>query len=117
MAEKKFFFQDFLLEDMPVDEQDYPDVRIQTCEDYKKSSANIVISFDKLLRINKKEEWDSLFFKVKDRMIFIKDDVPIENQEVKPFRDFYLAVYFYTLSKYCEKCQVIYSHQEKQRLN
>lgn len=32
MNEKKYFFQDFLLENMPVDERDYPDVEIDICK-------------------------------------------------------------------------------------
>ena len=94
MADKKVFFQDFLLNDMPVDEHDYPDVTIQTCTDYStESNSDTIISFDKMLRMNKQTEWDTLFSTIKGKKIFIKDDVPISNLEVKPFKDFYLGVY------------------------
>ncbi len=109
MSEKKCFFQDFLLENMPVDEWDYPDVEVKMCDDYNNtvSSSDMIIYFDRLLRMNKKKEWEALFSKVKDKKIFIIDDVPITNGEVRPIKDFYLGVYYYNLSKHCKVCQVI----------
>jgi hypothetical protein len=109
MAEERYFFQDFLLEDMPVDEQDYPDVIIQTYNDYNsiESISDMIISFDKLLRMNKKTEWNTLFSTIKGKKVLINDDVPISNSEVKPIKEFYLGVYFYNLSKHCEECKVL----------
>ena len=55
------FFQDFLLENMPVDEWDYPDVEVKMCDDYNNtvSSSDMIIYFDRLLRMNKKKEWEA----------------------------------------------------------
>ncbi len=106
MNDKKVFFQDFLLEDMPVNEQEYPDVQIKTCGEISETSSNLKISLDKLLRMNKKTEWDSLFAKVKDKNILINDDVCITNHEVDCYKEFYLGVYYYNLSKHCKECRV-----------
>ncbi len=107
MNEKKYFFQDFLLENMPVDERDYPDVEIEICKnnDFDPDS-NTIISFDRMLRMNKYDEWNSLFMKIKNKKVIIVDDVPITNSEVKSLKDFYLGVYYYKLSQHSMKCQV-----------
>ena len=114
MVEERYFFQDFLLEDMPVDEHDYPNVLIKTYSNYNTESIfDAIISFDKLLRMNKHYEWDALFSEIKGKKILINDDVPISNSEVKLFKDFYLGVYYFNLSKYCEECMVLNYNYDK----
>ena len=55
MSKEKCFYQDFLFEDLPVDEQDNPLVDLTVSTDSKDTGC-VVISFDKMLRMNKKEE-------------------------------------------------------------
>ena len=50
MSRERYFFQDFLFEDMPVDEQDNPVVEVAVSPD-NNAIGYMVVSFDKMLRI------------------------------------------------------------------
>ena len=97
---KHFFFQDFLFENMPVDEQDNPLVNLTDLPTDIDIGEWITISFDLMLRMEKKEEWDDLFAEVRDRDVCICDDVVLNNSEIIPYKDFYLKTYFYNISKH-----------------
>ncbi len=96
----KIFFQDFLFEGMPVDEQEFPVVDLRMLPSGIDMTGYIVISFDTMLRMNKHEEWNDLYKRVQDMDVCIKDDVLMENDEMKSYKDFYLKAYYFTLSKY-----------------
>ena len=53
MNDKKVFYQDFLFEDMPVDEQDYPTTELQHIPEGADISNYTVVSFDTMLKMNK----------------------------------------------------------------
>ena len=106
MSEKKVFFQDFIFENLPVDESDNPAVDVLFISDSEIPEA-MMVSFDKLLRMNKKEEWDDLNNSVLGRIIVIFDDVSLSNEELVIYKDFYLKAYFYHLSQYASKCYVL----------
>lgn len=63
MRERKIFFQDFLFEEMPVDEQDYPIIDVKMITRDVDIAACTVVSLDTMLRMNKREEWKLLFEK------------------------------------------------------
>lgn len=101
MSDRRIFFQDFLFEGMPVDEQDYPIVNMKKLPPDVDINSCIVVSFDAMLRMNKRKEWDELFEKTKNRSVCILDDVPINNSEMEPYKRFYLSAYYFNLSKCC----------------
>lgn len=101
MSERKIFFQDFLFEEMPVDEQDYPIVDIKMISSDVDIAAFTVVSFDTMLRMNKLEEWELLFQQLADKSVCIVDDVPLDNLEMEPYKHFYLCTYFFCLSRIC----------------
>ncbi len=105
MSKEKCFYQDYLFEDMPVDEQDNPMVDISLSID-NNDTGYVVVSFDKMLRMNKKEEWDRLFGSITDKDVFIRDDLDLKNEEMAEYKNFYLKTYFYNLSKRCNSCCV-----------
>ncbi len=106
MSKPKVFFQDFLFENMPVDEQDYPSIGLQYLPEEADISDYKIVSFDTMLRMNKRSEWNNLFKQVEDKNVCIKDDVLMENDEMKSYKDFYLKAYYYNLSKYCNNLYV-----------
>ena len=105
MSKEKCFYQDFLFEDLPVDEQDNPLVDLAVSTDSKDTGC-VVISFDKMLRMNKKEEWERLFRSIAGKQVYIRDDVGLKNEEMTEYKAFYLQTYFYNLSKHCNGCSV-----------
>ena len=107
MAGEKDFFQDFLFEDLPVDEYDNPIVVIEYFADNDSHLLDPeIISFDRLLRLNKRSEWDTLHEKILNKTVIIQDDVTIINEELSPYKDFYLKAYYHDLSKYAKNCYV-----------
>lgn len=46
-----------------------------------------IVSFDTMLRMNKRSEWNNLFKQVVDKNVCIKDDVLMENDEMKSYKD------------------------------
>ncbi len=96
----RVFFQDYLFEGMPVDEQDFPKIELQMLPAGSDLSTYKVVSFDTMLRMNKREEWDELFKQVEDKDVCIKDDILMENDEMKLYKDFYMMAYYFNLSKY-----------------
>ena len=77
MSGNIYFFQDFLFEDMPVDEQDCPLVDIDFFPSDASKSNYLIISFDAMLRMNKLQEWEELFQQIKGRDVCINDDLHI----------------------------------------
>lgn len=98
------FYQDFLFEDLPVDEKDNPVVTVRYADSYQGSDCKI--SFDQLLKMEKQEDWEGLCSKITGKTVEIIDDVHLENEEMERYKKFYLATYFYILSKYSSSCVV-----------
>jgi hypothetical protein len=94
-----------MFEELPVDEQDNPLVDISVSADNNDTGC-VVISFDKMLRMNKKEEWERLFGNIAKKQVYIRDDVNLKNEEMAEYKAFYLQTYFYNLSKHCNGCNV-----------
>lgn len=112
MTKDNYFFQDFLFEDLPVNEQDYPDVEIiMISKDIAQTMNAEMLSLDYLLRCNKEKEWDDIFEKIKDKDVLIIDDIKLINQEMKPYKDFYLRTYCYNIERHCRKCFVMKNNQ------
>ncbi len=106
MKKKRIFFQDFLFEDLPIDEQDYPTVDFKELPENEDASDYVVVSFDRLLRMDDEKEWEELFGQAKDKSVCIKDDVPMNNSETEYYKTFYLRVYCHVLSRYCRNVYV-----------
>lgn len=107
MSNSRVFFQDFLFEGMPVNEQDYPDIKIHHLPEGTDISVYKTISFDAMLRMNKLSEWESLFAEIENREVCIKDDVLIDNSEMEMYKFFYLGTYYYNISKHSRHVYVM----------
>ena len=107
MYNNKYFFQDFLFKELPVDKQDNPIVDIEYDNMIDKKLNAKSISFDKLLRMDKIEEWERLYEDIKCSVVYIIDDVSINNSEVQTYKDFYMRTYYYNISSHCKKCFVV----------
>jgi len=101
----KVFFQDHLFNNLPVDKNDNPIVTIAVVPAAIKPSCTLV-SLDTLFRLNTSKEWDKFIRHILNKNVCIVDDVPIDNEEVKPYKEFYLKTYYFYLSKYCKSCFV-----------
>ena len=107
MSDNKIFYQDFLFEKMPVDKQDNPIVEIKYIKKVKSDTKYEIISFDRLLKMDKFDEWDALFNRINNSIVYIIDDVSLDNKEVMSYKDFYLKTYFYNVSQCCKECYVV----------
>ena len=103
MRKNRVFFQDYLFEGMPVDEQDNPTVSLEVFPKCMEIGERYAISLDKMLKMDKQKDWDNLFKYIKDRDVCIIDDVVLTNVELKPYKTFYLKTYCFNLSKYCRQ--------------
>ena len=101
----RVFFQDYLFEDLPVDKYDNPIVTIRILPANLKSLC-ISVSLDKLFRLNTKKEWERLLNSISNKTVCIIDDVPLDNEEMKLYKEFYLKTYYFNLAKYCKDCYV-----------
>ncbi len=106
MSKKRIFFQDFLFENLPVDKQEYPTVEIIKLPPDINVTNCVILSFDRLLRMNHPHEWDAIFNSVKGKTVCIKDDVLINNIELLDYKDFYLKAYIFNIGCYCQECYV-----------
>ena len=107
MSDEKIFFQDFLFEDLPVDEQDNPTMELQYLSDGTDISNYMVVSFDTMLKMNKPEEWELLFKQTDNKDVCIKDDVVINNSEMEPYKLFYLKTYYFNILKHSHSVYVL----------
>ena len=106
MKKTRFFFQDFLFEGLPIDEQEYPIVDVKELPQGEDLSRYVVVSLDRLLQMNKKNEWETLFEQVRNKDVCVKDDVPINNSEMDYYKTFYLRTYYYVLSQRCKSVYI-----------
>ncbi len=106
MNDKKVFYQDFLFEDMPVDEQDYPTTELQHIPEGADISNYTVVSFDTMLKMNKPMEWEVLFERIENKDVCIRDDVVMNNYEMEPYKLFYLKTYYFNILKYSRNVYV-----------
>ena len=103
MNSPRYFFQDFLFEDLPVDEQEYPIVTVTELPTAESDGDYFTVSLDMMLRMNKKTEWDELFTAVDGKDVCIRDDVLLENEEMEGYKQFYLKSYYYNIAKHCKE--------------
>lgn len=106
MNDKKVFYQDFLFEDMPVDEQDYPTTELQHLPEGADISIYTVVSFDTMLKMNKPMEWEMLFERIENKDVCIRDDVVMNNYEMEPYKLFYLRAYYFNILKHSRNVYV-----------
>ena len=106
MSGEKIFFQDFLFEDLPVDEQDNPTTELQCLPEGADISNYMVVSFDTMLKMNKPVEWEMLFKQTENKDVCIKDDVVINNYEMEPYKLFYLRAYYFNILKHSRNLYV-----------
>ena len=90
----KLFYQDFLFRDLPVDEQENLLIDIEYYDENSESRTK-KISFDKLIRMNRLDEWNKLYSEICGKTVVIIDDVIIINNELSGYKDFYLKTYYY----------------------
>lgn len=102
---ENIFYQDFLFENLPVDEKDNPVVTVTYADEYQETECQI--SFDRLLRMDKQQDWEGLCCEIADKTVKIIDDVQLENQELEQYKKFYLASYFYIISKCSSSCVIV----------
>ena len=110
MTTVRIFYQDFLFENMPVDENDNPKIKIKYRN--KPSGNAYQISFDKMLLMDKKFEWERLIKSILGKNVEIIDDVTIDNIEILEYKTFYLPAYYYAISKYSRSCVVVSTHDD-----
>ncbi len=65
------------------------------------------VSFDTMIRKNKRKEWEDLYEQTKGCDVCIKDDVIIENTEMEPYKCFYLKAYYFCLLKHSKNLYVV----------
>ena len=87
MNKNKVFYQDFLFDSINLDEQEYPDVEL-TYERIENPDIRIYLS--KLMNIFTRQDWDKMSESLRRKTVVIYDDIKIINQEVLPYKMFYL---------------------------
>jgi len=103
MNKNKVFYQDFLFDSINLDEQEYPDVEL-TYERIENPDIRIYLS--KLMNIFTRQDWDKMSESLRRKTVVIYDDIKIINQEVLPYKMFYLKTYYYHLKDICTKCVI-----------
>ena len=112
----QFFYQDFLIRDIPLTEREEPAVALRyiSADDLPLPLAGpfpvepfVQISMSKLIEMTDPESWENLFDETsKVNATYLIDDVAIKNEEVAPFKDFWLKVYYWNLCNHCSTCYV-----------
>ncbi len=113
---RKIFYQDFLFEDIKTDVSEFPIIELEYsecypyCEEYytnmqKGLYDSLSIKLSQLIELTKEKDWNTLFAIItKYKSVYLIDDIPLENDEVKEYKDFYLKTYFYKIKNYCSNC-------------
>ncbi len=113
----RVFYQDFLYHDMLVDKNDFPDVKLEYCNDvagYSRvdvhkavSTSEAKVNLTRLMSIRKEDDWNQLENNVaKLKKVVIEDDLEIRNSELDDYKDFFLKTYFYRLKQCCKECYI-----------
>lgn len=109
----KYLFQDFLFNNMPI-KDDYPDVKVEytdsidNCIDIMRpvEKNHVAVGLSYLLRLEKESAWNDIVSIIsRNESVTIVDDLELKNSELKPYKDFYLASYYWYLSQH-SKCHV-----------
>lgn len=111
---KEYFLQNFLFSNMEVDENEFPEVKIQNKRLPKSIymyqdrfrchsdniQTNLGVNLTCLMAINNPSKWEEFESLVsRSREVFIIDDIDLQNDELKPFKEFYLKAYSYKIKK------------------
>ena len=109
----KYFYQDFLFGEIPLDTTEMPLVDIDTIREADiplpiegpfPVEPCLTIYLSQLLDLISEEEWDATLSKCEHYpIVYLKDDVPIINEEIAPFKEMYIKTYCWHLSKRCRK--------------
>lgn len=111
---KEYFLQNFLFSNMEVDENEFPKVKIQhkrlpksiyMYQDHFRSHSeniqtNLGVNMTYLMAINNPSKWAEFESLVsRSYAVYIIDDIDLQNEELKPIKEFYLKAYSYKIKK------------------
>lgn len=113
----KYFYQDFLFGDIPLDSNEMPlvDMEIIHLDDIPLPiqgpfpvEEHLSLSFAHLLGIISQEEWDNVLDECEQySLVYLKDDVPITNVEIAPYKEMYIKTYYWKISNRCHKVRLV----------
>ena len=103
MKKARTFYQDFVFEEIPLDDMEYPNIMLKH-GDIDKPDHTVCLS--NLMAVTSKTEWDKILSSVNSKRVVLMDDIPIENAEVDPYKQFFLKAYYYWISKQAAECFV-----------
>ena len=88
-------------------EGDNPTIELQHLPKGEDIGNYMVVSFYKMLKMNKLTEWESLFKQTENKDECIKDDMVMNNSEMEPYKLFYLKTYYFNILKYSQRVYVL----------
>lgn len=120
----KIFYQDFLFENILINDLDYPEAEyacIQDVAGYKYMhpqkplyAENVAVRFSMLVEMVKKDAWERFLCSVeKCNSVVLVDDMELENAELLAYKEFYLKTYYANLCLRNKKCY-LYKESELQ---
>lgn len=99
---KRIFFQDFLFQGIQYDEQEYPVANIKYAHSFEDIADYTVLLLSVLIKMNREIEWENLFARIEEENICIRDDIEVENEKIKSYKQMFLSVYYLNLQKHCK---------------
>ena len=116
----QFFYQDYLIKDMPLTEREEPAVNLRyiSIDDFPFPLAGpfpvepfVQVSMSKLMEMTDQGAWDKLFDEIRDvNTTYLIDDMTVKNEESSLFKNFWLKVYYWNLGKHCTTCYICTVH-------
>ncbi|MCQ2512992.1 MAG: hypothetical protein MJ092_06385 [Lachnospiraceae bacterium] len=114
---KKVFFQDFLFEGIPIDKDDKPAVELEYTDNTVMCSVvnpyqsfdyyNVALNFSDLVEMRDESDWLNMLKKIDScNTVVLVDNMPLQNAELVPYKEFYMKTYYYTLKQHCKNCFV-----------
>ena len=72
---------------------------------------SLSVKLSQLIELTKEKDWNTLFTLIsKYKSVYLIDDISLENDELKDYKDFYLKTYFYKIKNYCSNCFISASY-------
>ena len=113
----KCFYQDFLFHDVPLKSNDMPSVDLDVIhaddiplplEGPFPVEESLSLPFSRLLQVISEEEWNSVMKECEQyHIVYLKDDVLIVNEEIFPFKEMYIKVYYWHISNRCHNTRLV----------
>lgn len=107
------FYQDFLFESLPVDEKDNPMVdvsyitNVADITDTEIITDSYKVSFNSLVEMTDEKAWLEFLESLEHyKSVVLIDDLPLQNNELLSYKEFYLKTYYFVMKKYCPNCHV-----------